>query len=155
MTIEEFLEDANTEKYLYLDRLEETGDGLVIEIMGTTTSPLNEQDLARTADEFGENVAELVKKSCSIDPNEDRRWRIVFESYISCCIINESCDNGDRATIGMTCPVRTVTESDWLDYVKKCTFADQIFDDIKHYQICCLEHIINVAAAYEPAAEKL
>ena len=73
MSFEEFLEDVNTEKYIYLDRLEETEDGLVIEIMGTTTSPLNEQDIASTAEELGEDVAELVKRSSSIDPNEDRR----------------------------------------------------------------------------------
>lgn len=53
MTFEKFLEDVNTEKYIYLDRLEETDDGLVIELMGTTTSPLDEQDIASTAAEFG------------------------------------------------------------------------------------------------------
>ena len=151
MTFEKFLEDVNTEKYIYLDRLEETDDGLVIEIMGTTTSPLGEQDIASTAEEFGEDVAELVKRSSSIDPNENRRWRLVFETYISYAVINESYDNGDRATRDDHNCVCTADDSDWLDYVKISTFADQIFDDIKHYQICCLDHIINVAAYAPPA----
>ena len=56
--------------------------------MGTTASALNEQDIASTAEEFGEDVAELVKNSSSIDPNEDRRWRLVFETYISYAVIN-------------------------------------------------------------------
>jgi hypothetical protein len=151
MSFEEFLEDVNIEKYIYLDRLDETEDGLVIEIMGTTTSPLNEQDIASTAEEFGEDVAELVKRSSSIDPNEDRRWRLVFENYISYAVINESYDNGDRATRDDNNCVCTADDSDWLDYVKISTFAHQIFDDIKHYQICCLDHIINVAAYAPPA----
>ncbi len=155
MSFEEFLEDVNTEKYIYLDRLAETEDGLVIDIMGTTTSPIDEQDIASTAEEFGEDVAELVKKSISIDPNEDRRWRLVFETYISCAVINESYDNGDRGTSDDHNCVCTATDSDWLDYVKISTFAHQIFDDIKHYQICCLDHIINVAADTEPVIKKL
>ncbi|MBP5268646.1 MAG: hypothetical protein J6Z29_08755 [Ruminococcus sp.] len=73
MTFKEFLEDVNTEKYIYLDKLEETENGLVIDIMGTTASALNEQDIASTAEEFGEDVAELLKNSSSIDPNEHRR----------------------------------------------------------------------------------
>ena len=40
MTFKEFLEYVNTEKYIYLDKLEETENGLVIDIMGTTASAL-------------------------------------------------------------------------------------------------------------------
>jgi hypothetical protein len=155
MTFEKFLEDVNTEKYIYLDRLEETEDGLVIEIMGTTTSPLDEQDIASTAEEFGEDVAELVKCSSSIDPNEDKRWRLVFENYISYAVINESYDNGDRATRDDHNCVCTADDSDWLDYVKKSTFAFQIINGIRHYQIRCLDHIINVAADEPPFIDSI
>ncbi|EXM41071.1 hypothetical protein RASY3_03710 [Ruminococcus albus SY3] len=155
MTFKVFLEDVNTEKYIYLDKLEETENGLVIDIMGTTASALNEQDIASTAEEFGEDVAELVKNSSSIDPNEHRRWRLVFGNYISYAVINESYDNGDRGTRDDHNCVCTATDSDWLDYVKASTFAHQIFDDIKHYQICCLDHIINVAADEPPFIDSI
>lgn len=155
MTFKEFLEDVNTEKYIYLDKLEETENGLVIDIMGTTASALNEQDIASTAEEFGEDVAELVKNSSSIDPNEHRRWRLVFETYISYAVINESYDNGDRGTRDDHNCVCTATDSDWLDYVKKSTFAFQIINGIRHYQIRCLDHIINVAADEPPFIDNI
>ena len=155
MTFKEFLEDVNTEKYIYLDKLEETENGLVIDIMGTTASALNEQDIASTAEEFGEDVAELVKTSSSIDPNEHRRWRLVFETYISYAVINESYDNGDRGTRDDHNCVCTATDSDWLDYVKKSTFAFQIINGIRHYQIRCLDHIINVAADEPPFIDSI
>lgn len=155
MTFKEFLEDVNTEKYIYLDKLEETENGLVIDIMGTTASALNEQDIASTAEEFGEDVAELVKNSSSIDPNEHRRWRLVFETYISYAVINESYDNGDRGTRDDHNCVCTATDSDWLDYVKASTFAFQIINGIRHYQIRCLDHIINVAADEPPFIDSI
>ena len=155
MTFKEFLEDVNTEKYIYLDKLEENENGLVIDIMGTTASALNEQDIESTAEEFGEDVAELVKNSSSIDPNEHRRWRLVFETYISYAVINESYDNGDRGTRDDHNCVCTATDSDWLDYVKKSTFAFQIINGIRHYQIRCLDHIINVAADEPPFIDNI
>jgi len=155
MELEEFLADINSEKYIYLEDLHEDDRSLVIELAGTVSSPSTEEELAGLREEFGDKIADILERSNSIDVNEDRRWRLRFDNYTAYTVINESYDNGDRATLESHSPVDVVDDSDWLDYVNKCTFAFQIFDSIKHYQIACLDQIINVASDRKPKIEKL
>ena len=149
MCFEEFLKDINSEKYLYAENIREDDGSLMIELYGTVSGTSDEADLAAIAGEFGEQVAELLKSSAPIEVSENRHWLVRFESYIGYSVINESFDGGDRATFERHESVVTADDSDWLDYLKKSTFAFQIMDGIRHYQIRCLDHIINVAA-YEP-----
>lgn len=155
MELEEFIADINSEKYIYLEDLHEDDRSLVIELAGTTSSPSTEDELADLREEFGDKIAGLAEGCNSIEVNEDRRWRLRFDNYTAYAVINESYDNGDRATMQSTSPVDVVDDSDWLDYVNKSTFAFQIFDSIKHYQIACLDQIINVASDRAPKIEKL
>ena len=90
-----------------------------------------------------------------IEVSENRHWVVRFESYIGYSVINESFDGGDRATFERHESVVTADDSDWLDYLKKSTFAFQIMDGIRHYQIRCLDHIINVAADEPPFIDSI
>lgn len=155
MSFEEFIEDVNREKYLYAENIREEDGSLVIELYGTVTGTSDEEDIAALAGEFGEQVAELLKDSAPIDVNEDRHWTVRFEGYIGYAVINESFDNGDRATLDNNEPVVTADDSDWLDYIKVSTFAHQVREGIKHYQIRCLENIINVASDEQPFIDSI
>ncbi|SEK85262.1 hypothetical protein [Ruminococcus albus] len=159
MSFEEFLKDINSEKYLYAENIREDDGSLMIDLYGTVRGTSDETDIAAIAGEFGEQVgeqvAELLKSSAPIDVNENRHWLVRFESYIGYSVINESFDSGDRATFERHEPVVTADDSDWLDYLKKSTFAFQIMDGIRHYQIRCLDHIINVAAGEPPVITKI
>ena len=155
MSFEEFLKDINSEKYLYAENIREDDGSLMIELYGTVRGTSDETDIAAIASEFGEQVAELLKSSAPIDVNENRHWLVRFESYIGYSVINESFDGGDRATFERHESVVTADDSDWLDYLKKSTFAFQIMDGIRHYQIRCLDHIINVAADEPPFIDSI
>ena len=155
MSFEEFLKDINSEKYLYAENIREDDGSLMIELYGTVRGTSDETDIAAIASEFGEQVAELLKSSAPIEVNENRHWLVRFESYIGYSVINESFDGGDRATFERHESVVTADDSDWLDYLKKSTFAFQIMDGIRHYQIRCLDHIINVAADEPPFIDSI
>ena len=155
MCFEEFLKDINSEKYLYAENIREDDGSLMIELYGTVSGTSDEADLAAIAGEFGEQVAELLKSSAPIEVSENRHWLVRFESYIGYSVINESFDGGDRATFERHESVVTADDSDWLDYLKKSTFAFQIMDGIRHYQIRCLDHIINVAADEPPFIDSI
>ena len=155
MSFEEFLKDINSEKYLYAENIREDDGSLMIELYGTVRGTSDETDIAAIASEFGEQVAELLKSSAPIEVNENRHWLVRFESYIGYSVINESFDGGDRGTRDDHNCVCTATDSDWLDYVKKSTFAFQIINGIRHYQIRCLDHIINVAADEPPFIDNI
>ena len=155
MSFEEFSEDINSEKYLYAENIREDDGSLMIDLYGSVRGTSDESDIAAIAGELGEQVAELLKSAAPIEVSENRHWVVRFESYIGYSVINESYDGGDRATSERHEPVVTADDSDWLDYLKKSTFAFQVFDGIRHYQIRCLDHIINVAADSPPAVEKI
>lgn len=155
MSFEEFLKDINSEKYLYAENIREDDGSLMIELYGTVRGTSDEADIAAIAGKFGEQVAKLLKSSAPIDVNENRHWLVRFESYIGYSVINESFDGGDRATSKRHESVVTADDSDWLDYLKKSTFAFQIMDGIRHYQIRCLDHIINVAADEPPFIDSI
>lgn len=159
MSFEEFLKDINSEKYLYAENIREDDGSLMIDLYGTVRGTSDEADITAIAGEFGEQVgeqvAELLKSAAPIDVNENRHWLVRFESYIGYSVINESFDGGDRATFERHESVVTADDSDWLDYLKKSTFAFQIINGIRHYQIRCLDHIINVAADEPPFIDSI
>jgi len=91
------------------------------------------------------NSSKLIAVSDS-----NAHYEVVFDDYITYSIINESYANKTEGTYeGRS--VRVYTKSVFLDYISQVTFAT--FDypgEFKHYEICCCNHIIDIASTQPP-----
>lgn len=151
MTFEEFRAEADKLAYLYLDRSYDLGDNdLIVELTAAKTEESTAEDDEAVRSEFGETAAKLAKGCRRIVPDESRKWRLTFEGCIASSVINESYWSGDSGTVDKEGRICVTENSDWLDYLRKATFANEIYGGIKHYEIRCLEHIINAAANKAP-----
>ncbi len=80
-----------------------------------------------------------------------------FESYVSYSIINESFTVMDEYEIFDGGVFRIYTKSRYLDFVKLGTIAEHINpnEHFVHYQIPCLNHIIDVISYEEPKIKEI
>ncbi len=65
---------------------------------------------------------------------------------------NECYDDGDERTMHLTGKLNVIEDSAFLDYANSVSFAGQI-RSFKHYEIRCLNQIINVASFNEPIVD--
>lgn len=81
-------------------------------------------------------------------------YRVKFPYYIAYSVLNESYEQlGGSVYTGTK--IRIYTESHFLNYVRKDTFATANYPgEFKHYAFITLNHIINVASTVEPDIEK-
>lgn len=80
-----------------------------------------------------------------------------FDSYVSYSVINESYapfDDYEKYDGGM---LRIYTKSRYLDFIKIRTFAEDIVPEQQfvHYQIPCLDHIIDVISYKQPKVSEI
>ncbi len=79
------------------------------------------------------------------------RYSILFETYISYNVTNESYEN-----ISVGDMLRITQESPFLEYLKQSTIAFQLEDDkIKDFTFISLNHIIQIASVVEPKITKI
>lgn len=143
------VDQINTHKYLYLDKLIELND-LELELW------ISEARIAQDGKELSENATYYG----SIETDEFcKRYKITFKSYIAYSVINESFVNDveDEKFVGSL--FRKYSKSSFLDYVSTSAtigYAEDIFESKnQHFEIICLNHIIDVASCKEPLIEKL
>ena len=156
MTFEEFMQEINALPYLYLDRVFDLGDNeAVIELVAAKVEEGTPEDAEDIRAGFGEKTAELVKGCRRIVPDESRKWRLTFVNCIAFTVLNESYFSGDRGTVDKDGRVCVTENSDWLDYLRKASFAHRMIKGIRHFEIRCIDHIVNVAADREPPVERI
>ncbi|WP_342543774.1 hypothetical protein MHH33_12750 [Paenisporosarcina sp. FSL H8-0542] len=75
-----------------------------------------------------------------------------FESYVSYSVINESFTVMDDYEVFQGEIFKIYTKSRYLDFIKAGTIAEDIFPEDKfvHYQVPCLNHIIDIISYEEP-----
>lgn len=142
----ELIEQINSHRYLYLDRLVEATD-LLLEIWVDEARVRSESNLPSESSMYG-----------SIETDEFcKRYKIIFDNYVGYSVINESFADraGDDEFTGNL--FRKYTKSSFLDYMSKAaivgTAEDICESSCKHYEIVSLNQIIDVATCYEPVIE--
>jgi len=136
-------DQINSHKYLFLTYIGEPEDNvlrLVVEEAKAAEKPVTT--------EIG-HVGAVVHPIISTE--NDFAYEIIFESYISYSVTNESFTQGDEYEQYEGRTLRIYSKSHFLDYVRAATFASE--DDpgpYKHYSIICLNHIVDIASAVEP-----
>ncbi len=145
----DFIDQINTHKYLYLDKLVERND-LELEVwINEARVSQSERDILQNASAYGAIVTDEFCK----------RYKILFDNYIAFSVVNESFENpsDDQEFIGNL--FRTYSKSGFLDYVLTSVtvgHAEEVFDsEIQHFEVNCLNHIINIATCKLPLIEEL
>ncbi len=85
-----------------------------------------------------------------------RIWEVVFDSYVSYVVLNESYTCWDERQVWEGRQFRTYTRSHFLDYLGRDSFAtDEYPGPFTHFGICCENHIIHVASMDEPRIRRM
>ena len=84
------------------------------------------------------------------------RDEITFPDYVAYAVLNESFANVDKYEEYTGQFFRTYSKSHFLDYVGVATFAsDDYPGKSTHYEIPCLDHIVEVISVGEPQIRDL
>lgn len=88
----------------------------------------------------------------SIDiTSQSRRFEIYWPHYISYAVRNESYCSWDNEESWVGSSFRIYSTSRFLDFVRNGTFASAEYPGpFKHYEVVCLDHIIDVASEEPP-----
>jgi len=137
------IEQINSHKFLYLTQIGEPMDNsLRIVIEQATTG--EEQDV---------KVGTAIVSNCRniISDESCFAYEIIFDNYISYCVINESFAEVDKSEIFTGNLFRIYSKSNFLDYLKLATFATEDYPGkFEHYEIVALNHIVEIASTKSP-----
>ena len=106
------------------------------------------------AGKFGEDNG--LQHSQIVYDEDCEKYRIYFDTYIAYSVVNESYDNGNGNEKFEGEKIRVYSQSNFLEYVKKDTFATEEYPgEFKHYGFISLNHIVNVASEEQPEITKI
>jgi hypothetical protein len=85
-----------------------------------------------------------------------RRYEIIFPSYVAYAVLNESFAKVHDYEQHTGRYFRIYSKSHFLDYLGVATFAsDDYPGKSTHYEIACLDHIVEVVSAEEPEIREI
>ena len=136
-------------KYLYLRSIEEPEVNSVRLVL----------EEARSSDET-ENleISNVVLGPVSRIIHDDacRVFEVVWESYISYAVTNESFQHGDEPETFSGQRFRRYTRSPFLEYIARATFASSDHPGpFEHIGVTCLNHGIDVVSTEAPRVRLL
>ncbi|WP_113653478.1 hypothetical protein [Pedobacter namyangjuensis] len=143
-------EKINSFGSFFLTNIHEPSDNsLFLEIKKSLTSEIKEDVV------IGDSTFKDLKRVL-VDDNSDY-FTILFESYVSYHIVNESFSNFNEREgecVNGSFSFCIYNKSTYLNFILKETFADAIFPGVmKHYCLYCQNHVIHVVSITEPIIE--
>ena len=80
-----------------------------------------------------------------------RTFEVTWDTYIAYAVVNESYARVKDYEAYEGKLVRIYSKSDFLDHIRRDTFADQQYPGpFKHIALVCMHHIIDVVSVSEP-----
>lgn len=143
-----FLDLLNIEKVYLMNVEEPIENSLRLTLLRSKTSSVPET--LKIANGIIDNLY-------SIDPDYSIPLiQINFETYIGYSILNESFTTLDDYEEFVGKAFRIFKKSRYLDYIKEGTFATAEYPGpFKHYEIACLNHIIDIVSMSEPIIKEI
>ena len=144
MSLTNLIDQINSYKYLYLDRLYEENDQESCVIVDEAKVLGGEPESLPNASLYVQIVSD---DTC-------HKYRITFKHYIAYCVTNETCAGAgnDEKSIGSL--FRTYAKSQFLDYVAASTNGvPETLGGYTHYEVMTLNQIIDIVATREPQIE--
>ena len=146
MLLMNIVEQLNSHKYIYLDRLFEVND---LELCILVDEAKVQED---------ETLSEGIFSSCAPIATDEtcKKYRIIFRDYVAYSVRNESFtiwDDEEEFTGNL---FRVFSRSKFLDYVAASTVnVEDTVGMYRHFEIACLNQIIDVASSREPQVEEI
>ena len=144
MSLTNLIDQINSHKYLYLDRLYEETDLELCVIVDEAKVLGGEPESLPNACAYGQIVSD---DTC-------HKYKIIFKHYIAYCVTNETCAGAgiDEQFNGTL--FRTYIKSQFLDYIAASSNGvPDTLGGYTHYEVVTLNQIIDVAATREPDIE--
>lgn len=107
-----------------------------------------------------QDLNKLLKNSASIHRDFDNMYEIVFDSYVIYSVTNESFDADFKGEDFTVTKVQVYQSSPFLNYAKEYRISElaQVHEndqELLHYKIWSLNHILNVVTAKVPTITKI
>lgn len=144
------INEINAMKYVSCAGIEEKNGVLCICLNGTYLKPVDLDDESYS-DNTMKKVSDILDKDTKeIVADESIIYKIIFRSYISYHILNESysASGNDEFIYGNL--FRKYTKSSYLMFIEDSTYASSFANTYAHYGIICLDQIIDVISEEEP-----
>jgi len=91
-----------------------------------------------------------------VSTDECLAYEIIFSTYIAYVVCNESFAAADASDIFTGRHFRVYEKSCFLDYIDKATLASESYPGpYRHFEIVCLNHVVDVASVDEPSIRVL
>jgi hypothetical protein len=147
------LESLNSAKYLYLRELSEPRDNSLCLVVQEAV--VNPDGLVRPHPELPE-LAELSRGASPIESTDAcRTFELTWKHYVAYLVTEEcvgSCGQYDDEVFTGSL-FRVYTKSHFLDHLARDTGGHT--EEIFHYKLTCLNHLIDVAAYGPPEVKQL
>jgi hypothetical protein len=144
MSLTTLIDQINSHKWLYLERLHEETD-LQLCVMVDEAKVLGaEPESLPNASAYGQIVSD---ETC-------HKYRITFKNYIAYCVTNETCAGAGNEEQFTGTLFRTYAKSHFLDYIAASSNGvPATLGGYTHYEVVTLNQIIDVATRREPDIE--
>ncbi len=139
-------------KYIYLHSLSEPEESSLRVVLHEARVG-GHSTIEQLAEEPRQEVRELVAGSKGIVHGPGCRvFELVWPSYVGYSVENECYASPEpRESVGEGRLLVVYTQSVYLSYLSKATFASASYPgSFKHWALCCLNHIVNVASVEDP-----
>jgi len=143
MLLMNLVEQINSHKWLYLDRLYEERDLELCVIINEARILGSELVPVENASAYGSIVSD---ETCN-------KYKISFKNYVAYCVTNETCAGVSNDEQFSGALFRTYSKSQFMSYIAASGGALETLDRYTHYQVVTLNQIIDVAATREPEIE--
>jgi hypothetical protein len=131
-------------KYLYLRELWEPEENMLRVVVEEAKADGPPEDI--------EILGKIIPGTRPIESDEScRLFELVWPSYVSYCVRNESYTSWDDSEVWKGRLFRVYSKFHFRDFVAKATFAsDQYPGPLHHWRLVCLMHLVDVISCAEP-----
>ena len=139
------IDQLNEHQYCYLAEIgEPAANQLRIVILEATISDETE--------EIDLGVAKISDVHPIVTDETCRAYEIIFESYVGYSVRNESYVGRDESEKFTGEIFRVYSKSHFLDYIRVSAMyaSEDEPGEFMHYEVVCLDHVIDVASVDEP-----
>lgn len=146
-------DQINSHKYLFLDNVNQVSDVELVLLISEGKVDRNTENEITFPNDYS-------LKFNPINANDFcRKYKITFKNFIIYSVVDESYIERDGNEVFVGGLFRKFSKSRFLDYVSKslnAEYSEHIYNaKYQHYEIACLNQIIDIACPFEPLIEEI
>ncbi len=140
----DMIEQINSCDWFYLAQIGEPKDNMLRLVI--------EEAVLGTPEDINLGGLPLPQAQRIISTDQCLAYEIIFRTYIAYVVCNESFAKSDPGDVFTGRHFRMYRKSQFLSYVRETTLACDLHPGpYKHFEIICLNHVVDVASVDEPS----